>query len=607
MYRFSKSRSIFFHTLKLFRKKRKKLPDSVRAEIHTALTSFQNHLVQKDVEEAHNLAKKCELLSKLHMKKTAFDHFFEVIFAIFFALIIATVIRQMWFEFYQIPTGSMRPTLVENDRLLVSKTQFGINVPLMLKHFYFNPDEVKRNGIFIFTGEDMDIPENKTRYFYLFPGYKQYVKRVLGKPGDLLYFYGGQLYGIDKEGNDISAELQPKELKSINHVPFMSLEGKVKFPRLSDSKIVSPVLIYQMNQPVAKLYVTAMQQIKNDILYTTNKANPPVKHYADLWGMKNYAMAQILHEDGKYILELLHNPNLENAQLLPGHFGKLIPTLATSKSYIGLNERSLKKIFDNLTTTRFVVKNGFLRHFSQNSPPIQEGIKNHYPKLSGIPNGTYEFIHGQLYQIFWQGIARRVSSNHPLAQYSPDKTALLFNLGNNFDVRFLPESMYAVHPYRYAFFKDHAFYLMGREIFSHDDPLLVQYINRELEREKNSHGSYIPFIDHGPPLTKDGEIDKALIQQAGLRIPEGHYLGLGDNYAVSFDSRGFGFIPQNNVKGVPEIIFWPPGSRLGPLLQPFYPIFTASRILIWAIAACVLIIWGVISRKRNHLPTHIPQ
>ena len=35
----------------------------------------------------------------------------EMAVAIAIALVVATLVRQTWFELYEIPTGSMRPTL----------------------------------------------------------------------------------------------------------------------------------------------------------------------------------------------------------------------------------------------------------------------------------------------------------------------------------------------------------------------------------------------------------------------------------------------------------------------------------------------------------------
>ena len=112
----------------------------------------------------------------------------------------------------------MRPTLKESDFLVVSKTDFGLNIPLTTSHFYFDPSLVQRGEIVVFTGENMDIADSDTVYFYLFPGKKQFVKRLIAKPGDTLYFYGGKVYGIDEAGRDITSELQLPELDKIDHI-----------------------------------------------------------------------------------------------------------------------------------------------------------------------------------------------------------------------------------------------------------------------------------------------------------------------------------------------------------------------------------------------------
>ena len=42
-------------------------------------------------------------------------------------------------------------------------------------------------------------------------------------------------------------------------------------------------------------------------------------------------------------------------------------------------------------------------------------------------------------------------------------------------------------------------------------------------------------------------------------IPEGKYFVLGDNRTNSQDSRYWGYVPEENIIGLPFVIFWPPG------------------------------------------------
>ncbi len=582
-----------------------------------ALKALQNALLAKDTESAKERAKSVEKLMNEFLPRSFSEKTRNTVLGLAIALCLAVLIRLMWFELYEIPTGSMRPTLKEKDHLIVSKTAFGINVPFSTDHFYFSNDLVQRNGIFVFTGENMDIRDVDTRYFYLFPGKKMYIKRLMGKPGDTLYFYGGLLYGIDKNGNDISQELQPDRLDKIEHVPFLSFEGKVTLPSYPTNGVFSPVVLKQMNEPVAKLSVTGLRQVTGKVLktpLTPDTGTDPSIRYADLWGIKNYGMARLLTKDqlkfhtkdtssdGVLYMEIRHNPDLQDLTIQRDAQGRTRPVIDLHTSVIPLQEEQLKNLFSNLYTVRFIVKNGRAHSYGRKNINPQDPF---FPVLANVPDGTYEFYYGKAYKISFEGLAFELEKNHPLYDFSPERVQLFYNLGMEFDTRFSPENRYTPYfPLRYVYFRNGSFYALGAPLLKSGDPILTAFEAKEKERQASSSPQqpYYPFIDNGPPLLADGKTDAAFIRKYGFTIPPKMYLALGDNHAVSADSRDFGFVPEDNIRGAPDFIFWPVGSRFGHPNQPPYPFFNFPRSVIWTLVALCLAITFVIQRKRNKLP-----
>ncbi len=619
-YSLKKCKHILRHTYHRFQKKKKKLTQEARTTLQEALASLQNEIMNKDQAKADAAAKRIESLFSMHLKKSGWEQGKELVFALAFALFIAILVRQMWFEFYEIPSGSMRPTFKEQDRLAVSKTAFGVNMPLHPDEFYFDPDLVKRNGIVIFTGENMDIRDVDTMYFYLFPGKKQYVKRMIGKPGDIIYFYGGKIYGIDSHGNDISASLQQESLSQIEHIPFIDFDRKLVAPHNPVGGVYSPVFIYQMNEPVVKLSVTSTNQVQGEMVVPPQihaAGAPPIANYGDLWGFKNFGMVRLLTreqvktltdqivaelEDGVLYLEIRHHPSITNVKMVRDELGRLRPSIGLSSSFIPLQEKHLKEIMRNMYTARFEVQGGKAYRYGMDSNTVASSIV--FPKLSDVPDGCYEFYHGKASQIKWQGISVELPETNPLYRYSPANVQLLFDVGIEWDTRFWPHvKNQRLVPDRYTYFRDGDLYLLGAPILKKDDETLIKFLARERKRAEasNPQNPYLPFEDLGPPL-KNGQLDVDLIRQNGILIPDKMYLVLGDNHAMSGDSREFGFVPQQNLRGAPDFIFWPPGSRWGFPNQPAYPFFNGPRAIVWLIAGICIFFSTLHWRKKNSLP-----
>ncbi|MCB1110783.1 MAG: signal peptidase I [Chlamydiia bacterium] len=613
MYHLRKSRHIFRHILKLYRRKRKHLSENQQGEVVAALNELQEHILEKDRSSASQAAHRAAELTTLHLKKSPFERVRDFVIGLAFALLVAVLIRTMWFELYEIPTGSMRPTLSEGDRLVVSKTNFGVNIPLKRGHFFFEPSLILRNGTFVFTGAGMDIHDVDTMYFYLFPGKKQFVKRLLGKPGDILYFYGGKIYGIDKDGNDITSSLNPSELSRIDHVPYIYLNGKMQLPPKATGGIYAPVTLKQMNLPVAQLTLGANHKVIGDMLPPFKGA---IEDYYDLWGFNDYGMARLLtaKEVQSYTniplsqvgsaplyLEIIHHPTVKYPKIERDPMGRLVPGVGTTSSLLPLSEEHLKTLMSHLYTARFVVKNGKVHRYGSTFSPAS-------PSLEGVPDGTYEFYYGKGYQIRFGGVVTSLPKNHPLYQFTPERIQTLYNLGIEWMKYYAPytKDQYLL-PSRYVYYREGDLYAMGAPLLKKDDPTLIQFIQQEYLRQEAapSYRPHIPFDDPGPPLTKEGSINAALLQKKGITIPAKQYMALGDNYAMSADSRDFGFVPQENIRGAPDFIFWPPGSRFGPVLQAHYPFFNSPRFAVWVLAFIGFGAYYLWHRKRYKLPQKI--
>jgi len=89
-------------------------------------------------------------------------------FALFVILMI--IFRSALADWNTVPTGSMKPTIVEGDRILVNKLAYDLRIPFthVSIHKFADP---KRGDIVVFDSEAADT---------------RLVKRVIGLPGDIV-------------------------------------------------------------------------------------------------------------------------------------------------------------------------------------------------------------------------------------------------------------------------------------------------------------------------------------------------------------------------------------------------------------------------------------
>ena len=110
---------------------------------------------------------------------------FENIKTLFYALIIAVIIRSIFFQPFYIPSSSMEPTLLIGDRIFVKKYSYGYS-----KHsFPFSPPFFS-NRLFNVEPNYGDLVVFKTPA----DNRTDYIKRLIGLPGDIIQFKNGKLF-----------------------------------------------------------------------------------------------------------------------------------------------------------------------------------------------------------------------------------------------------------------------------------------------------------------------------------------------------------------------------------------------------------------------------
>jgi signal peptidase I len=129
-------------------------------------------------------------LSKPVLKKSAVREWVE---AIVIAAALAIFLRTFFFQIYKIPTTSMVPVLLPGDKIFVSKVHYGPKLPfgdwrIAGKH------KPHRGEVVVFVP-----PQEAVKPWYV---RKQYIKRLIGEPGDRVGIERGIIYINGKMLND---------------------------------------------------------------------------------------------------------------------------------------------------------------------------------------------------------------------------------------------------------------------------------------------------------------------------------------------------------------------------------------------------------------------
>ena len=124
------------------------------------------------------------VLSLVHTNISTLKNVREFSSSIFPVLFVVLILRSFFIEPYKIPSGSMIPTLMIGDFILVDKNIYGYKIPLTNITLFEN-ENPKRGDVVVFK-----YPEDQSI---------NYIKRVIGLPGDKILYKNKRLYINDSE------------------------------------------------------------------------------------------------------------------------------------------------------------------------------------------------------------------------------------------------------------------------------------------------------------------------------------------------------------------------------------------------------------------------
>jgi signal peptidase I len=552
-------------------KKHDTLTKAMASDILKSIAKLKNELQNKNAESAFNTASEIQQLSKHFIKPNFAEKSVYHIKSIGLLLVAVVILRTTVGEFSYVPTGSMRPTILEKDLALINRSSFAINIPFRTGHLQFDKNRCLRGSITSFTSEGLPVDNNQYNLYGIIPAVKTFVKRLVALPGDTVYFYGGQIYGVDQDGKFISEYIDSPTFNTYEHIPFMHFFGQKSH--------------YKRNVQTYKHFNVDYMRVEygpaNKVTEIQHLQSPDSSGVIDMWGLNNYGKVRLLnfgefyrssllvqkdnilkgYSDAQWYFEIQHNPQIVNNGIQ--YCYSIIPAY----------DIHLERLFKTLNTARFVVKSEIATKYDWNNKLNMEPLT-----LKGVPDGTYEFINGIAYSVSelpFFGQTTQLDKSHHL--YKQSVQIKLFNAGVHFINYFLKQmhsqSVHQRFENRFTYHRNDDMCMFNTIIYSKDDPILKNF--NAIENNRQNQSNHIAFVDKiGSNLAnKDTAVN--FIREKGFHInkEDNKYLLMGDNHTASNDCRVFGCVPEKNLLATLIKPIFPPSAYKRPFYNTAPPFF----------------------------------
>jgi signal peptidase I len=177
---------------RILRKKSYRIPEAVASQISAAAGGVEEALRGDDLERVRKQIATLDDAMDEHLSFARKSTLREYSESIGVAVAIALLLRAFVVEAFQIPSGSMIPTLEVGDHIFVSKFAYGLSIPFTNAKI-LQVAQPERGDVIVFK-------------YPLDPG-TDYIKRVVGLPGDVIEMRQDELY---INGNPVARQRVPK-------------------------------------------------------------------------------------------------------------------------------------------------------------------------------------------------------------------------------------------------------------------------------------------------------------------------------------------------------------------------------------------------------------
>lgn len=175
---------------------------------------------------------------------------------ILLVLLVLVPIRSSIADWNDVPTGSMKPTILEGDRIFVNKLAYDLKVPLTKWHLVKWGDPKHGDIVVCFS------PEDGTRL----------VKRVVALPGDTISMQEGRVVI-----NGQTAEYSPLDPKVINHIPDEEQAGQLFAEEEVEGR--SHAVMYTPSVPAMRSFVPVVVPEGKYVVMGDNRDNSHDSRY----------------------------------------------------------------------------------------------------------------------------------------------------------------------------------------------------------------------------------------------------------------------------------------------------------------------------------------